>query len=237
MTTPFQVYLLDVDGTLVHCGGAGRRSLERSLADHCGPFDGALAGLHLDGMTDRLIVREALGLLGYPFSDERCDDVLARYLVHLEGEIAAPGYEVLPGVVEALEALRARAAAYGLCTGNVVGGARVKLARGGLDGYFDWGPRAIAGFASDGEARERIVLAALRRASARLGRSLDPREALVVGDTPRDVDAAHLAGCPVLGVATGRYAAAALRAAGADFVVPTLADPEARRLLGAPPPP
>ncbi len=232
MTVPFQIYLLDIDGTLISCGGAGRRSLERALSDRYGPFDGALAALRLDGMTDRLIVREALGLLGHPFTEARCDEVLARYLVHLEGEIAAPGYQVLPGAIDALEALRARGAAYGLCTGNVVGGARVKLARGGLEAYFEWGPEAIGGFASDGEARERIVLAALRRASARLGRSLDPREALVVGDTPRDVEAAHLAGCPVLGVTTGRYDAPALRAAGADFVVPSLSHPEARRLLG-----
>lgn len=230
---PFQAYLLDVDGTLVSCGGAGRRSLERSLAHHCGPIDGALAPLRLDGMTDRRIVREALGLLRQPFSEERCDAVLARYLLHLEEEIAAPGYEVLPGVVDALEGLRARGALYGLCTGNVVDGARVKLARGGLDRYFEWGPAAPGGFAADGEAREQIVLAAVRRASTCLGRPLDPGEALVVGDTPRDVEAAHLAGCPVLGVATGRYDAAALRAAGADFVAPALAHPDARRLLGA----
>jgi phosphoglycolate phosphatase len=232
VTAPFQAYLHAVDGTLLSCGGAGRRSLERSLVEHCGPFDGALATLRLDGMTDRLIVREALGLLGHPFSEDRCDAVLARYLVHLEDEIAAPGYRVLPGVVETLDGLRGRGALYGLCTGNVVGGARVKLARGGLDRYFEWGPEAPGGFAADGEARERIVLAALRRASARLGRPLDAREALVVGDTPRDVEAAHLAGCPVLAVATGRYAPDALRAAGADFVVPTLEAPEARRLLG-----
>jgi phosphoglycolate phosphatase len=228
----FQVYLLDVDGTLIHCGGAGRRSLERSLAERCGPFDGALTALRLDGMTDRLIVREALGLLGHPFSEASCDAVLDRYLAFLEAEIAAPGYRVLPGVVAALDALRARGAPYGLCTGNVVGGARVKLARGGLDRYFDWSPAAIGGFASDGEARERIVLAALRRAAERLGAPVEARDALVIGDTPRDVEAAHLAGCPVLGVATGRFDAGALRAAGADFVVGTLEDPEARRLLG-----
>jgi phosphoglycolate phosphatase len=236
VTRRFQAYLLDVDGTLIHCGGAGRRSLERSLSHHCGPLDGALAALRLDGMTDRLIVREALGLLGSPFSDDRCDAVLARYLAHLEEEIGGPGYAVLPGVVALLDALRARDAAYGLCTGNVALGARLKLARGGLDGYFDWGPAAIGAFAEDGEARERIVLAAVARASARAGRPLDPAEVLVVGDTPRDIDAAHRAGCPTIGVATGHFDEAALRAAGADFVVPNLEAAEARRLLGAWPP-
>lgn len=225
------VILWDVDGTLISCGGAGRRSLERALAEHCGPVDGALTALRLDGMTDRLIVREALGLLARPFSEDACDTVLARYLGHLRVEIAGAGYQVLPGAAAALEALRARGATYGLCTGNVAEGARVKLARGGLDRYFEWGPGAVAGFAADGEARERVVAAALRRASDRLGRSIAPGEALIVGDTPRDVAAAHEVGCPVLAVATGRYSLEELHAAGADHVAATLEDEGALGLL------
>ncbi len=228
---PFAVTLFDVDGTLVHAAGAGRRALERALAERCGPVGAGLASLRLDGMTDRLIVREALALLGHPFDDAGCDAILARYVGHLAGELADPGYRVLPGVVAALEALRAAGALVGLCTGNVVEGARLKLGRGGLDRYFEWHAEAACGFAHDGEARERVVEAALRRASARLGRGLDPREALVVGDTPRDVAAARHAGCPVLAVATGRYGVAELAASGADEVVPTLEADRARELL------
>jgi phosphoglycolate phosphatase len=134
-------------------------------------------------------------------------------------------------VVALLERLRARGALLGLCTGNVEAGARLKLGRGGLDGYFDWGASAVFGFAHDGEEREKLVYAALRRASSRLGRTVAAGEALVVGDTPRDVDAAHHAGCPVLGVATGRFSEGELRACGADHVVASLAHPDALRLL------
>jgi phosphoglycolate phosphatase-like HAD superfamily hydrolase len=229
---PHAVTLLDIDGTLVHAGGAGRRALERALADHCGPFDGQLQRLRLDGMTDRWIVRESLGLLGHPFDDPACDRILARYVAHLAAEIGGPGYRVLPGVVAALDALRARGALVGLCTGNVVEGARIKLARGGLDAYFEWGAGAVCGFAGDGEARERIVAAALRRASDRLGRAVHPSEALVVGDTPSDVAAARHAGCPALAVATGRFSTDELAACGADHVVATLEDPAAARILG-----
>jgi phosphoglycolate phosphatase-like HAD superfamily hydrolase len=229
--TPWAVYLFDVDGTLVNAAGAGRRAFERAVADRCGGLNGSLTGLRLDGMTDRLIVREALRLLGRPFDEAFCDALLDRYVEHLATEIHAPGYAVLPGVVEALEALRARGALVALCTGNVVAGARLKLARGGLERYFDWGASAVFGFAADGEERERVVEAALRRASARLGRTVAPREALVIGDTPRDVSAAHALGVPVLAVATGRYAVDELRAAGAEHVVPSLADEVARRVL------
>ena len=231
MILPWAVYLFDVDGTLVSAGGAGRRAFERAVADRCGGLDGELRELRLDGLTDRLIVRETLALLGRPFDDAFCDALLDRYVEHLRSEILGPGYAVLPGVVSALEALAARGAVVGLCTGNVAEGARLKLGRGGLDRYFDWGASAVFGFAADGEEREKLVHAALRRASARLGRAVAPGEALVVGDTPRDVDAAHHAGCPVLAVATGRYAEAELRASGADHVVPTLEHPDALRIL------
>ncbi len=231
MTLPFSAYLFDVDGTLVSAGGAGRRAFEKAVVDRFGSVDGAIRELRLDGMTDRFIVRESLRILGKPFDDAFCDDLLGRYVEHLAGEIGGPGYAVLPGVVSALDALRRRGALVALCTGNVETGARLKLARGTLDRYFEWGPGAVFGFAADGEARERIVLAALRRASARLGRSLAPAEALVIGDTPRDVAAARHAGCPVLGVATGRYGVGELREAGADHAVPTLEHPEALRIL------
>jgi phosphoglycolate phosphatase-like HAD superfamily hydrolase len=226
------VILFDIDGTLVHAGGAGRRALERALVERCGPHDGQLQALRLDGMTDRSIVREALGLLGHAWDEAACDGILGRYVEHLAGEISAPGYRVLPGVVAALEALRARGALVGLCTGNVVDGARIKLARGGLERYFDWGASAVCGFAADGEERERIVEAAVRRAAARLGREIHPCEALVVGDTPRDVAAARHAGCPVLAVATGRFGVEELAACGADHVAATLEEPAARRVLG-----
>jgi phosphoglycolate phosphatase len=231
MSLPWAVYLFDIDGTLVSAGGAGRRAFERAVADRVGDANGALAGLRLDGMTDRLIVREALRILGQPFDETFCDALLARYVEHLATEIHGPGYAVLPGVVDVLEALRARGALVALCTGNVADGARLKLSRGGLERYFDWGASAVCGFAADGEERERVVRAALRRASERLGRNVAPSEALVIGDTPRDVSAAHAVGVPVLAVATGRYAVAELRAAGADHVVPSLAEDVARRVL------
>lgn len=233
MTPPFAAYLLDIDGTLLRASGAGRRAFERALADHAGaPIDGAIAGLRFDGMTDRGIVRESLALLGRPFDEAACDAILATYVTHLHHEIQHPGFRILPGVVPLLEALTGRGAAFGLCTGNVAAGARVKLRRGDLERWFDWGPRAMHGFAEDGEARPLVVAAAVRRVAAALGREVRPAEVLVVGDTPRDVWAAHEVGCPALCVATGNFDEAALRAAGADAVAPTLEAPEARALLG-----
>lgn len=226
----YRLILLDVDGTLVHCGGAGRRSLERALREACGRPGGDLAALHLDGSTDRLIVRQGMELLGHAFTEAGCDLALAQYVKILPEELVDTSYRVLPGVVEALETLRAQSVPYGLCTGNLMEGARLKLRRGALDGYFDWGPGTVGGFADDGEVRTRLVEAALRRAATRHG-PMAPAEVLVVGDTPLDVAAARGAGCAVLGVATGRYRIEELAACGADHVVETLQAPAALRLL------
>ena len=218
--------LFDIDGTLIDAGGAGRRALEEAMEHHLGSAvrreEAWLAGLKLDGMTDRLIVREAMVGVGHPFDEGLCDRVLDTYADRLEHQIRGPGYRVLPGVEALLEELATRRATIGLCTGNILRGARTKLARGGVDRHFGFGPGDVYGFASDGEARELIVAAALRRGSARLGRDVQAREALVIGDTPRDIAAARAVGCPVLAVATGRFDVAALRAEGPDFVVPTL---------------
>jgi phosphoglycolate phosphatase-like HAD superfamily hydrolase len=230
-----RVLLFDIDGTLVNAGGAGRRALEQALEHHLGgavrPQEAWLTGMKLDGMTDRLIVREAMVAVGHPFDEALCDRILETYADRLEREILGPRYAVLPGVTELLEELTRREALFGLCTGNVLRGARIKLARGGLDRFFGFGERDVYGFAADGEAREVIVLAALRRASARLGRAVSPREVLVIGDTPRDIAAAHAAGCPVLAVATGRFGVEALRAEGADLAVATLAEADATAFL------
>jgi len=229
------VLLFDIDGTLVSAGGAGRRAVERAFAQHFGPEVGrspsSLGGLRLDGLTDRLIVRLVMRGLGLAFDDDTCDRVLASYVGFLESEIHGPGYRVLPGVERLLEAQAAEGAVLGLCTGNTAAGARIKLGRGGLDRFFGFGEGDVNGFAHDGEERERIVAAALRRASGRLGRFVAPREALVIGDTPRDVEAARAVGVPVLAVATGRFTAEELRQCGADRVVESLEAPEVPGLL------
>ena len=104
----------------------------------------------------------------------------------------------------------------GLATGNVEAGARIKLERGGLNGYFSFG-----GFGSDSEDRTEVVAAAARRASA-LGASATPDRTFVIGDTPRDVLAGKAAGFRTIAVGTGNYSTEALRVTGADLVIEDL---------------
>ena len=55
-----------------------------------------------------------------------------------------------------------------------------------------------------------------------LGQDVPNAEIYVIGDTPRDIEAAHAVDCTAIAVATGRYDRAALEEAGADHVLDTL---------------
>jgi phosphoglycolate phosphatase len=226
----YRVLLFDIDGTLVATAGAGRLALERAFAE-LAQVANALEQVILDGATDVAIVREALVRAGREANPALIDRLLARYTALLPTYLAAAeSYRLLDGVAEILEGLTRAGRVFGLCTGNIVEGARHKLARGGIWRHFEGG--FLGGFGSDAEPREDIARMALQRAAAHLGGALDPREALVIGDTPRDVRAAQMVGVPVLAVASGRHGVAELRATGATHVVPSLQAPEALAIIG-----
>jgi phosphoglycolate phosphatase len=223
--------LFDLDGTLTHSGGAGSRALGEAL--HARPRAAAeLRKMRLDGMTDRAIARAALAAEGNQavpleerlrgVTESDIDAVLARYLDALGAQCARRAYRPLPGVTALLERLQARAGVVlGLCTGNLARGAELKLTCAGL-----WGSFRFGGYGSDAEPRAEIVRTAWSRA-----RELGATEGLVIGDTPRDVLAAHDAGLPVCGVATGRYSVHELAEHGAELVLADFSDVERSELL------
>jgi phosphoglycolate phosphatase len=222
--------LFDIDGTLCLSGGAGARALERALFEVMEVRHG-LSGITLDGATDRAIMRAIFAAQGLPFDAALAEHVLARYLGYLPEELrAGSGYQLMPGVAELLARLSAQELAFGLCTGNLVGGARAKLSHGGI-----WDPFAPphfgGGFGSDAEERHEIVRVAIQRAEAQLGAPIAPADVLIVGDTPRDVAAALAVGVPCLGVATGRSSESQLGEAGATYTFPTLDDPDVLSLI------
>jgi phosphoglycolate phosphatase-like HAD superfamily hydrolase len=212
--------LFDIDGTLITHGsrrGPGRRAFERACSEVLG-VDGALDGLMLDGMTDPLILRHAcMTHLGREATPAESEGVLARYVTHLATEVRDTPYRVLDGVERALDMLAAAGATVGLATGNIEAGARVKL-----DGVGLWSRFAFGGYGSDAAERAELVRAGLARGRQHARREFAREQCFVVGDTPKDVAAAHAAGAVAVGVTTGSYDADALRAAGADVVISSL---------------
>jgi phosphoglycolate phosphatase len=213
-------FLFDIDGTLIRTGGAGLAALERAAADLLA-LEGAMDGISAAGATDPYLVDAIFRRAGRAPTLAEHDAFIERYLGHLPALIAEEGrYQVLPGVVAALDHLEARAATLGLATGNVERGAQIKLTHGDLWRRFRFG-----GYGSDASERARVVERAIERAERHTGRVFDRRrEVVVIGDTPKDVAAAHACGVPAIGVATGpaAFTTDVLAAAGADWVMATL---------------
>ncbi len=213
-----RAYLFDIDGTLISSFPAGVRALDRAIFDLFGMADG-VSRIDCSGMTDPAIVRAVLSPRGLD-SAENIAAVLDRYLAYLPEEIARTQYQVLAGVRESLAFIGGHGGVLcGLATGNLERGAAIKLARGDLNRFFQFG-----GFGSDAEARVEIVRMAIRRARFHAGS--EPIEAVVIGDTPRDIEAAHAASTFAVGVASGRFDQSTLLSCGADLVIPDLYGPE-----------
>lgn len=199
-----KLVLFDIDGTLLHSDGAGRRAIQRALIE---AFGTAGPDEHwFDGKTDPQIVHELMELAGVDAVtvDARLDAVFARYVELLERELVAPGYAaaVCPGVHELLDALEQRDdVMLGLLTGNVRPGAHAKLGAVGLaPARF-----RVGAFGSDHAVRAELPEIARGRASSLLGSDLPGQSLVVIGDTPADLTCGRTVCARAVGVATGRY--------------------------------
>ena len=118
------VVLFDIDGTLVTCGGAGKRAMRaafRYVSERDEVWD-----FPFGGGTDRAIARQAFRNAGVEASERDIDLFLSRYLDELPSTLASsPAYNIHPGVHDLLDHLEKQANyAIGLGTGNVERGAR-----------------------------------------------------------------------------------------------------------------
>jgi phosphoglycolate phosphatase-like HAD superfamily hydrolase len=113
-----------------------------------------------------------------------------------------------------LEALTAGGKMLGVVTGNIRTTAWSKLIHAGLAPWFTFGS-----YACDHSNRDELARIACERARQR-----GAEARLLIGDTPKDIQAAHAAGLPCLAVATGWITADALREAGAEAVVADFSD-------------
>ncbi len=213
-----RLVLFDIDGTLISSGGAGVKAFGQVARVTFGAPDGA-AKLKFAGRTDKSLVREFLVQAGIPDTPENTARFLDDYLHWLAVYLEECTGRVLPGVVAALEAVKALSEppVLGLLTGNIRLGAELKLRRYGL-----WDAFELGAFADDAEDRNAIAAVALRRGIEHLGRTLRGDEVLVIGDTPHDITCARAIGAPCLAVATGGTPLSELEAHGPAWAVGNL---------------
>lgn len=222
-----KLVLFDIDGTLLHTHGAGRRAIHAALLDEIAPPADA-SRVRFDGKTDPQIVRELLAEVDHADRDDerRILAVCQRYVDLLAAELdnGTCTTTVYPGVSALLDAIERRHdTLLGLLTGNVEAGARLKLQSAGI------APErfAVGAFGSDHADRPRLAAIAAARATPHMGRTPAGADIVILGDTPADMTCGRDVGARAIGVTTGSYGRADLVAAGAHAVFETFAELEA----------
>ncbi len=193
------VYLFDIDGTLLNCADAVHYFAFCEALRHLSGRPLNLEGVTAHGNTDGGILRDALRLAGVPDEAWRprlgeARDMMCRFVAEHRAEMQI---EVLPSVKELLTALQDSGALLGVATGNLEAIGRQKLEVAGVLEYVRFGA-----YTDNYEERVDVF-----RSAAGMARSLAGMQAriCVVGDTPADIRAAHANGLEVVAVATGVY--------------------------------
>ena len=211
-------YLFDIDGTLL-------RSRDRihfnSVADsvqRVTGFEITLAGVAIHGSTDTAILREAGAQAGISAATlephiQSILDAMGRTVEERRHEL---DLILMPGVKDTLTHLAERGALLGVATGNLETIGWIKIEEAGLREWFRFG-----GFSDHFPIRAELIGNAARKAKELAGTGA---RVCVVGDTPRDIEAARANSLPVIAVATGNYTFDALLELRPEVCASSLAD-------------
>ncbi|HNQ72243.1 MAG TPA: HAD family hydrolase [Verrucomicrobiota bacterium] len=221
-----KLVLFDIDGTLVHTGGAGVKAFAKTFATEFGLTQG-LEHMRFAGGTDTALVRKFFHLNGITPAAEHFTRFFEHYVFWLDHLLPQSETATCPGVWELIRALQALpdAPTLGLLTGNIQLGAEIKLRHFNL-----WSEFVLGAFADDHEERDDIARAAHRRGAQFLGRPLRGAEVLVIGDTPLDIKCGRAIGAHVLAVATGGATREALEQHQPDWLISDLRELSAREI-------
>ena len=192
-------YLFDIDGTLLRSRDRVHVDSFVSSVHRVTGFEITLAGILLHGSTDTAILREACNQAGVPAAilEARIEAILEA----MRHAVAERRHELdlvrMPGVEQALDHLARRGALLGVATGNLEMIGWIKVEEAGLRQWFRFG-----GFSDHFPIRSELIGQAANMAREMAGRGAS---ICVVGDTPRDIEAARANFLSVIAVATGKY--------------------------------
>jgi phosphoglycolate phosphatase-like HAD superfamily hydrolase len=218
----FDAYLFDIDGTLANTrGGVHFNAFHTALRQVYG-CEGRIDSVPVHGSTDIGILRAALAHHGKLNGSFETLLPRARQLMCAEVARNSEGLEVelCPAIPELLTMLRSEGKLLGVVTGNFEEIGWLKLERGGVRHFFNFGS-----FSDTREKREDIFRHGVEVAQQLRGPDVS---ICFVGDTPADIRAAAHLGLPVIAVATGVYPIEELQ-----NETPTLCVNTCRELLNA----
>jgi phosphoglycolate phosphatase len=211
-------YLFDIDGTLLRSRDRVHVDSFTSSVHRVTGFEVTLAGILLHGSTDTAILREACKQAGVPAEvlEARTEAILEA----MRNSVAERRNELdlvrMPGVEQTLDHLARRGALLGVATGNLEMIGWIKVEQAGLREWFRFG-----GFSDHFPIRSELIGQAAQKARELAGKSAN---ICVVGDTPRDIEAARANFLSVIAVATGKYTFDELVAYQPEVCATSLAD-------------
>ncbi len=221
-----RLILFDIDGTLLTTEGAAKRAFLDAMMDVYGTT-GPRERVPFSGKTDPQIARELLTAAGLAEEEIQAGlpALFDAYLTNLEREITTTPITVFPGVMPLLDRIDEMngRATLGLLTGNLVGGARLKLDTAGIG--FD--RFAVGAFGSDHAERPSLPAIAVQRAEERFGHRFTEKSIVIIGDTPADISCGESLGVRAIAVATGTFSQEQLAPCGPDYLFPSLEVTEA----------
>jgi phosphoglycolate phosphatase-like HAD superfamily hydrolase len=192
-------YLFDIDGTLLRTRDRVHVDSFASSVRRVTGFEITLAGVLLHGGTDTAILRDACRHAGVPAQilESNLDAILDAMANTVNERRHELDMVLMPGVEKTLQHLARRGALLGVATGNLELIGWIKIEQAGLRGWFRFG-----GFSDRFPIRSELIGHAALKARELAGAQAT---VCVVGDTPRDIEAARANSLPVVAVATGRY--------------------------------
>ena len=213
--THLDAAIVDLDGTMVNTLGDFAEALNRMLADLQLPAIAPQAIENMVGKGSEHLIRSVLAHVGAADVDAIYGQAWQRYEHHylqLNGQFA----EVYPGVLEGLQALRARGLRLACLTNKPLSFAQPLLAQKGLAPLFE------QIFGGDSFERKKPDPLPLLKTCEALGTS--PARTLMLGDSSNDAQAARAAGCPVVLVSYGYNHGQPVRQVDADGFVDALTE-------------
>ena len=191
-------YLFDIDGTLLRSRDRIHMDSVAASVRRVTGLEITLSGVTIHGSTDTAILRDACELAGIP--PEVVEEHTEAILEAMRSIVAERRHELdlirMPGVEDVLRHLARRNALLGVATGNLEMIGWIKIETAGLREWFKFG-----GFSDRFPVRSELV----GQAAAKARELGSGAKICVVGDTPRDIAAAHANQLPVIAVATGSY--------------------------------
>lgn len=200
----------DIDGTLLNTGGIGAPILESAFEKIVG-LKSLIDKKSMSGMTDYEIIEELANNVDMKINDTQIEEVIVLYTERIK-----PLYESNPPKVHQNTLLALKYSERDpqifnfIASGNCRVGGLVKLKAANLLSFF---PSEYCFFSSLNNKTRLQILAEVKM------HSLDFDNAIVIGDSPRDIVCAQKNRLPVLALDSGQHNSSELKSFKPDFLL------------------